>query len=644
MSKQQQFLDVIDRDLAETRFHQAISLAHLPAEEIPLGEALGRVLARSVTAQCDVPSFDRSKYDGYAVQARDTIGAQEYRPIRLVITSETLEPGSTPQASVNEREAIPIATGAMLPRGADAVVMVEHTDIDGDEVIVSRAVTSGYGVAHAGSDIAQGETVLRRFQVLTSRETGVLAAIGEASVGVIRKPRVAILSTGGEIIAPGQTMQPSLVFDCNGHAISDAVRELGGEPVQLGIVGDNIERLREAISGALELSDILVLSGGTSKGAGDLCYHVVDELADPGIIVHGVALKPGKPVCLASHHGQPIVVLPGFPTSAIFTFHEFVAPVIRRLGGRREIDRATVRAKLALPVNSVVGRTEYLLVGLTRGGNSEPVAEGECLAAYPMGGGSGSITTFSRADGFVKIERNVEMLAAGAMVDVQLMGRDLQIADLVVIGSHCTGLDFLLDQLQRQGFSYKLLNVGSTGGLEAVRRNECDVAGIHLLDAESGQYNRPFITPGLELISGYGRSQGITYRKGDERFAGLAAETILDAACQDEDCRMVNRNRGSGTRILIDQFLAGRQPSGYSFQVRSHNATTAAIVQGRADWGVAIEYVAKQSGLAFVPLAEERFDLVAPASRIERPAVRALRDLLGDESIQRQLREAGFRL
>ncbi len=322
----------------------------------------------------------------------------------------------------------------------------------------------------------------------------------------------------------------------------------------------------------------MLLSGGTSKGAGDVSYRVVAELNDPGIVAHGVALKPGKPICLAATGGRAVVVLPGFPTSAIFTFHEFVAPVVRLLAGRDAEERTVVPARLAVKVNSEIGRTEYLLVGLVEIPHAGP---GETpLAAYPMGQGSGSVTTFSRADGFATIDRHQEIVDAGTVVDVQLLGRDLQLADLVVIGSHCIGLDYLLGELQRRGVRSKFLAVGSVGGLDAARRGECDIAGVHLLDPATGEYNRPFLTAGLELVRGYGRLQGIVFRPGDTRFEGRSAADAIAGVIDDRESAMVNRNQGSGTRALIDGLLGGARPPGYAVQPRNHNAVAAAVRPG----------------------------------------------------------------
>ena len=538
-----------------------------------------------------------------------------------------------------------IATGGMLPRGADSVVLVEHTDTEGGRLIVRRAVTSGHGVAFAGTDIALGETVLRRGQVLASRETGVLAALGVDQLSVWVRPRVAIISTGDEIISPGQPMRPGMVFDSNARIIADAVRELGGQPVELGIVRDEIEPLRDVLHKAIAEHDVVLFSGGTSKGAGDLSYRVVQELHDPGIVAHGVALKPGKPICLAATNGKPVVILPGFPTSAVFTFHEFVAPLIRRLAGRPKESPSRLPARLAVKINSEIGRTEYLLVRLVEGAEAsdDDNLRSTSLVAYPMGKGSGSVTTFSTADGFLTIDRHEEIVAAGTQVQVQLLGRDVQISDLVVIGSHCVGLDYLLGQLQQTGVRVKFLAVGSTAGLEAARRGECDVAGVHLLDETSGQYNLPFLDPSLTLLPGYGRLQGVVFRQGDMRFESNSAAEAIAAVKDDSSCLMVNRNRGSGTRILIDRLIGRSRPNGYAIQSRSHNAVAAAVVQGRADWGIAIKTVADQAGLGFLPVTEEQYDFVVPHSRLHRPAVERFVKLLGEEATRKRFAELGMK-
>lgn len=630
--KQTQFLTALDRDEAERRWRAALETRPLASEPVPLAEALGRVLARDVRAETDVPGFDRANMDGFAVRAQDTYGASEEAPVRLARNEEVLPTGVEPRMEVKPGTATTIATGGMLPRGADAVVPVEHTDLedDGRTVVLRKAATPGQALSYAGTDVGRGETVLFSGTCLTSRETGVLAAIGCEHVPVVRRPRVAILSTGDEIVQPGEAMRPGLVFDSNGRILSDAVRELGADPWFLGAFRDDEHALRGALEKAIAGADLVLLSGGTSKGEGDLCARVVDDLS-PGILVHGVALKPGKPICLAAHGSLPVVILPGFPTSAVFTFHEFVAPVVRELAGLPPERRETRAAELALPVQSDRGRLEYLLVGLVR---SEGAAGG--LVAWPMGKGSGSVTAFSRADGFVRIPRSVEMLEARAPVEVTLVGRDLAVADLVVVGSHCAGLDRVASALSAEGFRIKLLAVGSLGGLAAARRGECDVAPIHLLDADSGEYNHPFLDDDLVLLPGYRRMQGVVTRPGE----GAAPEALV----ADPDRRMVNRNRGSGTRVLIDGLLGDARPPGFAFEPRSHFAVAAAVAQGRADWGVTIETVARQAGLQFQPLQDEHYDLVIPRDRWERPAVCALRRLLElGSALRKELEAMGFR-
>jgi putative molybdopterin biosynthesis protein len=642
MARQEQFLHVVDRDEAERRFREAIHLAPLGIETLPLGAALGRVLAADVVSPVDVPSFDRSNVDGYALVAENTFGASEEIPRDILLGSEVIHTGIEPGTVVQSGLALSIATGGMVPRGADAVVMVEHADVLDGTLKVFRAVTPGSNVSFAGTDIVAGETVLRHRQLLTSRDTGVLAAIGVATVDVWRKPIVAIISTGDEIIAPGEPMRPSMVYDSNTQILADAVRELGGEPLRLGITPDDADALRARVRSALDQADIVLLSGGTSKGEGDISYRVVGELLNPGIVAHGVALKPGKPICLAASDGKPVVVLPGFPTSAIFTFNEFVAPVIRVLSGRAPEERATVSATLAVKVNSEIGRTEYLLVGLVPA--YDEAAERVSLAAYPMGQGSGSVTTFSRADGFATIGRHEEIVEAGARVEVQLLGPTLQLADLVVIGSHCIGLDYLLGALQRSGVRSKFLAVGSMAGLDAAKRLECDVAGIHLLDPPTNTYNRPFLTPAIELVPGYGRVQGVVFRRGDSRFEGRSARDAFAAARPDTGCVMVNRNQGSGTRALIDRLLDGARPAGYAVQPRNHNAVAAAVVQGRADWGVTLDTIARHAGLGFLPLHEEQFDFVVPRARANRPGVVAFKKLLQDPETRAALQRLGMKI
>ncbi len=383
---------------------------------------------------------------------------------------------------------------------------------------------------------------------------------------------------------------------------------------------------------------------------------MVGEFGPPGIVAHGVALKPGKPLCLAviadllptegggggRRRPVPVAVLPGFPTSAVFTFHEFVAPVLRELAGRPANPAGVVAATLPTRVNSERGRTEYVLVGLVP--NAGQAGARSTFRAFPMGKGSGSVTAFGRADGFVTVPRQREYLEAGEVVEVRLLGAGVRPADLVVIGSHCVGLDYLLGRLLERGFAAKFLAVGSTGGLEAAKRGECDLAGVHLLDPATDEYNRPFLTPPLDLIPGYGRLQGVVFRRGDPRFEGREPADAVAAVVADPACVLANRNRGSGTRVLIDRLLNGVKPPGFLSEAKSHQAVAAAVAQGRADWGVAIEPAAREYGLGFLPVRDERFDFVVPKDRLDRPAVRAFRGLLTEADCRAALGALGFRV
>jgi putative molybdopterin biosynthesis protein len=640
LARQDQFLEVVDRDEAIVRFHRHLELSPLGAERVLLAEALNRVLAKAVVAQVDVPGFDRANVDGFAVRAADTVGTGELAPKVLELNAEILTPGVVPRTAVSQGRATLIATGGMMPRGADAVVMVEYTEsrhVGGRTLIeVRRPAVAGQFIAFAGSDLGRGENVVRAGTRITSREIGMLAAVGSAEVEVWRRPVVAIISTGDEIVAPGEPLQDGAVYDSNAAILAAAVEEAGGVPVRLGIGPDDEAALSRLVRDGLASCDMVVMSGGTSKGAGDLCHRAIAGFDDPGVVVHGVALKPGKPVCLAVTGGKPLVVLPGFPTSAIFTFHEFAAPVIRAFGGLPPETAERAEATLPLRIASERGRTEYVMVSLV------PRPDEGGLAAYPIARGSGSVTSFSQADGFIAVGRHVESLPADTPVAVQLIGRSRRLADLVIMGSHCIGLDLIIEHLQGEGVAVKAMNIGSTGGLAAAKRGECDVAPIHLMDEASGQYNRPFLTAGLELITGYRRLQGFVFREGDARFEGLSAQNAIGAARVAPDCLMVGRNAGSGTRILIDRLLQGFRPAGYWSQPKSHNAVAVAVAQGRADWGVTIESVARQYGLGFLPIQDEHYDFAVPKARLDRGPVQRFRAVLRDPSLKASLVAAGF--
>ena len=636
-ARQEQFLEVVTPQVARERFARHLDLKPLAAETVALGDALGRVLAADVVAPIDVPPFDRSGVDGFALRAADTAGASDRAPKRLLLNAEVIACGHAPALPVEAATATTIATGGAIPRGADAIVMVEQTELvesaQGPAIDVRRAVAPGQFVGYAGSDIARGETLLRRGQQIGSREIGMLAACGLARVDVVRRPKVAVLSTGDELVRLGEPLRPAAVYDSNGAIVAAAVAEAGGEPVPFGAFPDDIVALERAVRGALADCDMVVLSGGTSKGAGDLSHRVVSRLGAPGILVHGVALKPGKPLCLAVAQGKPIAVLPGFPTSAIFTFHAFVAPVIRALAGLPAEAAETVTAEVPVRIASEMGRQEFVLVSLVAG-DAGPIA-------FPTPKGSGSVTAFSQADGFLAIDALASSLDAGSRAEVTLIGKT-RMPDLVITGSHCVALDVVLGRLADQGMTARTIVVGSQGGVTAAERGECDLAPVHLLDPAGTTYNRHLVRPGLALVPGWRRMQGFVFRSGDARFAGRTAEQAIAAALADPSCLMVNRNAGAGTRILIDRLLGGKRPPGYANQPKSHNAVAAAVAQGRADWGIAIETVARMYGLEFLAVAPEHYDFLLVETKRERPAVQAFLAALRDPDVRARISALGM--
>jgi putative molybdopterin biosynthesis protein len=636
-ARQEQFLEVVTVAEARRRFHQHLDLAPLGPETVALAQSLGRVLAADIVAPIDVPPFDRSGVDGFAVRAADTAGASDRAPRRLRLNAEVIACGHPPVLQVEAASATTIATGGAIPRGADAVVMVEQTELvetaQGPAIDVRRAVAPGGFVAYAGSDIARGETLLRRGLEVGSREVGMLAACGLAAVDVVRRPKVAVLSTGDELVRLGEPLRPAGVYDSNGAIVAAAVSEAGGEPVAFGAFPDDETVLELAVRSALAGCDMVVLSGGTSKGAGDLSHRIVAKLGSPGVLVHGVALKPGKPLCLAVAERKPIAVLPGFPTSAIFTFHTFVAPVIRALAGLPADAAETVGARVPVRIPSELGRQEFVLVALVAG-ELGPVA-------FPTQKGSGSVTAFSQADGFLAIDALASALDAGSDAEVTLIGRT-RMPDLVIMGSHCVALDAVLGRLADQGFAARTLAIGSQGGVTAAERGECDLAPVHLLDPAGQAYNRHLVRPGIALVPGWRRMQGFLFRAGDARFADKTAAQALAAALADPDCLMVNRNAGAGTRILIDRLLDGKRPAGYVNQPKSHNAVAAAVAQRRADWGIAIATVARLYGLEFLPIAPEHYDFLLVESRRERPAVQAFLAALRDPAVRARIGALGM--
>lgn len=636
-------LVTIEEALAELHKHFKPEPASL--EEVRVSDAMGRTLGEDVLAQIDVPGFDRASMDGYAVIAEETFGAETDDPKNLRIVGRC-EAGQQPSIPVESGEAIEISTGAPVPRGSNAVVMVEHTRRTDSAVEIFRSVVPGENIAGAGSDIMAGELVLRKGETITPREIGVLAALGIERAKVFRRPRVAIISTGNELLAPGAPLTYGKIYDINASAIAASVVECGGEPANLGILPDDPAVMEQKLKQALQQAEIVLTSGSTSAGAGDLIYRIIDKLGRPGVIVHGISVKPGKPALLAVVNGKPLIGLPGYPTSALMIFHALVAPIVREMSGLAQRAVVVVEARLPFRVVAGKGRRELLPIHLTR------TAAGEYLA-YPTVGGSGAISSFSLSDGFIDIPETMGFLEEGEQVKVRLFGTGLSPADLVVIGSHCVGIDVLIGIIrkQRPDFVAKVINTGSLGGFYAVKRGEADVAGVHLLDESTGEYNTPFYNRfGMKdkaiLVRGYAREQGLLLPKGNPMgihgFDDLMRPNVS----------FINRNRGSGTRILLDSHLSGiaasrglkleelvRGMRGYTSEAKSHSAVAAAVAHRRADVGVAIRTVADSYDLDFVKIGDELFDFLIARDRLEKAPVQVFLNALKSEGFASHLNE-----
>lgn len=407
------FRKLLTFDEAKKAIESQLRAKPLSVEEIFLLESNNRVLAENITADMDIPPFNRSTVDGYAVRAEDTFDAEDNRPVVLHI-SGTVNIGELPVVIVKKDKAAEIATGAPIPQGADAVVMIEYTSQKDDEVTVYSAVARDENIMKAGADVKNGEIILKKGQSLGSREIGVLAALGKAKAKVFAVPRIAVLSTGPEITEPGKKLPLGKIYDINAYTLSTAVLESGGKPVYLGVFPDDLDELHRALIRALASSDMVVTSGGVSVGPKDIMPKALSALGEPGIIVSGIAIKPGKPTTVASVAGKPVFSLPGHPTSALLTFLLLVRPLIQVMSGRKPEKTSEVKALASMRMFPAKGRRTFIMVNLKR---EKP--KGLIAAPVPTGL-SGAITTLARADGFVEIAEDVQFIDAGEPVTVHL--------------------------------------------------------------------------------------------------------------------------------------------------------------------------------------------------------------------------------
>jgi len=609
-------------------------------EEAGIDIAFGRVLAENIVSRFPLPPFDRARMDGFAVRAADTFGAWETKPIRFRIVG-SLRAGMTSKKTVSRGEAMRIATGAPVPRGASAVVMLEYCDKEYKKghVMITRPVSAGENIQQAGSDVMPGEKILRAGTVLGMRETGLLSGLGIFRVKVLKSPIVGVLSTGEELVKPSKNARLSggKIFDTNARAIMDGVRACGGIPRDYGIVPDNAGIIKKRLRKAISECDIVITSGGTSAGEGDLVAMVVDELGKPGVLVHGVNVKPGKPTILGLVGGKPVIGLPGFPTSALVIFEIFAAPLIRKMSGLDRVleNESVVCATLRSKLLSERGKHEFVPVQLIA------TMEGKSgFSAFPVGRDSGAITSLTRADGFIEVPESVEMIDAGSEVKVRrFSGKIQERPDYVFIGSHCIGMELIAELLEeKHGIRMRLIPAGSTGGLLALKRGEADFAGCHILSAKNpNEYNTEAIREmglGHEvvLIHAYRREQGIMVKKGNPK--GIKGIKDLKRV------RIINRNAGSGTRIFFDNELhlagiSGKDIEGYDVEAKTHSAVATAVARGDADAGIGIRTSAEIAGDGFMHLDWEDYDMAV--RKTNSGLIRALKEVLKSKEFRDRL-------
>jgi putative molybdopterin biosynthesis protein len=622
------YLEDIPLEEALERFWSALARANaltpLPAEQVEIEAALGRVTAEPAFARLSVPHYHASAMDGVAVRSDDTLGASETSLVQLQVGTQ----------------AIWVDTGDPLPPDTNAVIMVEQVQDLGDgRLEIMAAVAPWQHVRSMGEDLVATELVLPENHVLTAVDLGALTAAGHSRVAVRRRPRVAILPTGSELVEVGQSPLPrGAIVDFNSVVLAGQVREWGGAPTRLPITPDERGLILARVREALEQHDVVVVNAGSSAGSEDYTAGIVRELGE--LLVHGVAIRPGHPLVLGIASGKALIGLPGYPVSAILTSELFLKPLVYRLQAVPNAPRPTATATMTRKLLSPMGEDEYVRVKLGQ--------VGARLIAAPLSRGAGVIMSMVRADGLVRIPRFSEGVHAGADVEVELLHSLDDIRKTVVaIGSHDLALDLLSNALARRipGASLASANVGSLGGLLALSRGEAHLAGSHLLDEQTGQYNVSYIQRhlagrGVVLVHLAGRVQGLIVPRGNPR--GVAS--LRDLASP--GLQFVNRQRGSGTRVLLDYELRqlGISPSsiaGYEREQYTHLAVAADVAGGAADVGLGILAAARALELDFVPLFNEEYQLVIPREHYDSPVLAPVLEIIRDERFHTEVSALG---
>ena len=593
------------------------------AEKIPVKESCGRVTAAPVFAAVSHPHFHASAMDGFAVSARKTFGASEQTPFLLKVGED----------------AIPVDTGDLLPEGCDAVIMVEDThEAKPGFIEITAAVFPYQNVRVIGEDVVATEMILPANHLIRPVDVGAMLAGGVNLVEVHPQPRVAIIPTGTEVVEPGTPLKPGDIIEFNTPVLGGMVKEWGGVPVRYGIVPDDFGKLREAVLQAKEECEVIILNAGASAGREDFTAAIVRECGT--LYAHGVAIKPGKPVVLGEIGKKPFLGIPGYPVSAVLNTELFARPVILAKQGRVPLDREKIKAILSRRVVSPTGVEEFIRVKLGK--------IGQVVVATPLGRGAGRLLTLVRADGILRSPRFSEGFEAGSEVEIELLRNRQEIEDtVVVIGSHDLALDIIANflRLKFPEASLSSAHVGSLGGLLALKRGEAHAAGTHLLDPETGEYNVSYLKRYLSgipvvLVNLSYREQGFIVSPGNPKGIKGFGDLVR------EDVRFVNRQRGAGTRVLLDFNLQRlgidpAQVTGYQRDEYTHLAGAAAGAGGTADAGLGIRAAAVALGLDFVPVAEERYDLCILREHWDGQVGERLRAVLADDDFQKAVLARG---
>jgi putative molybdopterin biosynthesis protein len=609
---------------AREMFLEVVNPNNLAVEEITIDEAaLDRITAEPVFARISSPHYHASAMDGICVRAEDTFGATEFvgKTLRLAISD-------SPEAASFKY----VDTGNAMPPWANAVIMIEKVrQIDNQTVEIFESVAPWNHVRLVGEDVVATELLLPRAHRLRPYDLGALLAAGHTKVRVKARPRVAIIPTGDELIEPGDEAKPGAVIDFNSTVLASFVREWGGAPIKYRRVRDDMAALVEAVRRAAAESDLVTIIAGSSAGEHDLTAEVVAEGGE--LLAHGIDVMPGKPAVLGKVDGKPFLGVPGYPVSAIVIAREILRPALEKFLGSGAPAYPTLRAILPKKIASHLGLEEFIRVTLGR--------VGQKIVAVPLARGAGVITTMVHADGLMRIPSLVEGLNAGEETEVELLRPLADIENTILCtGSHDLAIGVLEDQLKQRHPDIKIAaaNVGSLGGLLALQRGENHMAGTHLLDADSGVYNiadikRVIPNVPVVLVHLAQREQGIVVTPGNPK--GISSLTDLVR----KDVRFVNRQPGSGTRVLLDYELKKRnisptEISGYEREEFTHMAVGVAIASGLADAGLAVRAAARALALDFIPVANEQYDLLMADDFFDSPRGQLLLTVISGESFK----------